>query len=190
MKTKLIILVIAIVVIIGGIIGYKSYKASQYEKTRKEFIEQANKVTGLYITMCEGIREAWYGYIFEDKKYYSNNDGQLKTHRECLLEPNVDYCANFSQAIQKRMEWYESKITPEMQEPFYEAKRLYKEMTPPPSKFEETHRYVKQIYKAMDKLKELAENPTGNYREYTSNCNEGVEEYTSALKDLEIETDL
>ncbi len=190
MKTKLAILAIAIIIIIGGFIGYNSYKSAQYEKIRKEFVEQANNATGLYIAMCEGIREAWYGYIFEDKKYYSNNDGQLKTSRECMLESDVDYCANFSQAIQKKMEWYESKITPEMQAPFYEAKRLYKEMIPPPSKFEETHRYVKQIYKAMDKLKELAENPTGNLREYTSNCNECAEEYTSALKDLEIEADL
>ena len=186
MKTKLTILVIAIVIIIGGIIGYNSYKASQYERTRKEFVIQASKAAGVYITLCNDIREVWYRYIFKNEKYYDPTDGMFMN----WSTENTIYCSNFSEAIQKRMEWQEAKITPEMREPFYEARRLYKEMTPPPSKFEGTHRYVKQMYKAMDKLKELAENPTGNLQEYTSNCNLCVEEYTSALKDLEIEADL
>lgn len=190
MKKYIIITIAAFAVFAIAFGGYKSYKASQYEKNRKEFVVQANKATGLYITMCEGIRQVWYDYIFEDKKYYDPEDGTFLNGRTFRANKEEIYCSDFSEAIQKRMEWYAEKLTPEMREPFVEARRLYKAMTPPPGKFEETHKYVKQMFKAMDKLKEYAENPTGNYREYASSCNECVEEYTSALKDLEIESDI
>lgn len=190
MKKYVIIAVTAIILLTFAFFGHKQYQSSKYEKNRKEFVTQANKATGLYITMCEGIRQVWYDYIFENKKYYDPEDGTFLNGRTFRAGKEEIYCSNFSEAIQKRMEWYETKITPEMSESFAEAKRLYKEMTPPPSEFEETHRYVKQMFKAMDKLKDYAESPTGNYREYTSGCNECVEEYTSALKDLEIESDM
>ncbi len=190
MKKYIIIATVAIFIVAVSIVAYNHYKSHKYEKNRKEFIEQANKATGLYITMCEGIRQVWHDYIFEDKKYYDPEDGTFLNGRTFRTGKYEVYCSNFSEAIQKRMEWYDKKLTPEMREPFAEAKRLYKAMTPPMSKFEETHKYVKQMFKAMNKLKEYAENPTGNYREYARGCNEYVEEYTSALKDLEIEVDI
>lgn len=188
MKKYLRIVIALTTVFVIAFCGHRHYKTSKYEKNRKEFIAQANKATGLYVTMCEGIREVWYEYIFEDKKYYDPEDGTFLNGRTFRTGKEEVYCSNFNEAIQKRMAWYDQKLTPEMRQPFAEAKRLYKAMTPPPSKFEETHKYIKQMFKAMDKLKEYAEHPTGNYREYTSGCNKSVEDYTSALKDLEIES--
>lgn len=191
MKKYIILAVAAAVILIAAICGYNSYESSKYERNRKEFITQASEAMGLYITLCEDIRHVWYNYIFEKKIYFIPATGEFKSASDRFyVDDDEVWCQNFSDAIQKRIEWQSKKISPEMREPFTEAKRLYKAMTPPPSEFEETHGYVKQMFKSMDKLKELAENPTGNYREYATNCNQCVEAYTSALKDLEIEAEI
>ena len=63
-------------------------------------------------------------------------------------------------------------------------------MTPPPGKYKEIHVYVKQMFKAMERLHELSENPKGNLSSYSSECNDAVNEYTSALSDLTNECDI
>ena len=46
------------------------------------------------------------------------------------------------------------------------------------------------MFKAMDRLHTLSEDPTGNLSTYSSNCNQAVEEYTSSLSDLTNECDI
>ena len=46
------------------------------------------------------------------------------------------------------------------------------------------------MFKAMERLYELSENPKGNLSSYSSDCNEAVDEFTSALSDLTNECDI
>ena len=49
---------------------------------------------------------------------------------------------------------------------------------------------MKQMFKAMERLHELSENPKGNLSSYSSDCNDAVNDYTSALSDLSNECDI
>lgn len=181
------LVVVATIILSVGIILFLNYRSTkQYEKNLKEFVVEASKSAMTSGYVCEDLRSVWSGYIFDDKKYYKRSTG---TFTRSSWEAD-DYCSDFSEAVNKKIKWNEEHLSSELSEPYYTAKRLYKEMTPPPGKYKDTHVYVKNMFKAMEKLHDLSTNPTGNLSSYSSNVNETLEEFTSALSDLNIESDI
>lgn len=164
----------------------KHNKEKAYEKNLKEFIAESGKASMAAAYICEDLRTIWYDYIFEDKEYFDRSTGNFTKS----WGSGDTYCSNFSEAVNKKISWNREHLPSSITEPYYKAKRIYKEMTPPPSKYKDLHVYVKQMFKAMERLHSLSEDPTGNLSTYSSNCNQAVEEYTSSLSDLTNESDI
>lgn len=183
-----IITIVAVAACIVLVIVFinKHNKEKAYEENLKEFIVESGKASMASAYICEDLRTIWHDYIFEDKEYFNRSTGNFTKS----WGAGDTYCSNFSEAVNKKISWNKEHLPYSITEPYYKAKRLYKEMTPPPSKYKDLHVYVKQMFKAMDRLHTLSEDPTGNLSTYSSNCNQAVEEYTSSLSDLTNECDI
>lgn len=164
----------------------KHSKEKAYEENLKEFIVESGKASMASAYICEDLRTIWHDYIFEDKEFFDRSSGTFTQS----WGSGDTYCSSFSEAVNKKIAWNKEHLPSSITEPYYKAKRLYKEMTPPPSKYKDVHVYVKQMFKAMERLHGLSEDPTGNLSTYSSNCNQAVEEYTSSLSDLTNECDI
>lgn len=186
-----IITIIGIVVIVClGVYLFKKVQAERnYEKNLSEFVVESGKASMAAGYICDDLKTVWQQYIFDDKEYFNKSTGNFTTSWNSYGSDYV-YCSDFSEAVNKKIKWNEENLPSTITEPYYTAKRLYKEMTPAPDKYKDIHVYVKQMFKAMEHLHELSSNPTGNLSTYSSNCNEAVEEYTSALSDLTNESDI
>lgn len=183
--------IITIAAIIAGIVLAivfisKHGKEKEYEENLKEFIVESSKSSMASAYICEDLRKIWHDYIFEDKEYFDRSTGTFSKR----WGSGYTYCSNFSEAVNKKIAWNKENLPSTLTEPYYNAKRLYKAMTPPPGKYKDIHVYVKQMFKAMERLHELSTNPTGNLSTYSTNCNQAVEDYTSALSDLTNECDI
>ena len=183
-----IITLVAVVVCIVLAIVFinKHNKEKHYEENLREFIVESGKASMASAYICEDLRTIWHDYIFDDKEYFDRTTGSFTTS----WGSGSIYCSNFSEAVNKKVTWNKENLPSSISEPYYKAKRLYKEMTPPPGKYKDVHVYVKQMFKAMERLHSLSEDPTGNLSTYSSNCNQAVEEYTSSLSDLTNECDI
>lgn len=164
----------------------KHNKEKAYEENLKEFIVESGKSSMASAYICEDLRTIWHDYIFEDKEYFDSSTGSFTKS----WGSGDTYCSDFSEAVNKKIAWNKKNLPSTITEPYYNAKRLYKEMTPPPSKYKELHVYVKQMFKAMERLHDLSQDPTGNLSTFSSNCNQAVEEYASAMSDLTNECDI
>ena len=176
--------VACIVLVIVFINKYSKEKA--YEENLKEFIIESGKASMVSAYICEDIHTIWRDYIFENKVYFDNSSGNITKS----WGAGYTYCSNVSEAVNNKIAWNKEHLPSSIAEPYYKAKRLYKEMTPPPGKYKDVHVYVKQMFKAMERLHSLSEDPTGNLPTYSSNCNQAAEEYTSSLTDLTNECDI
>ena len=189
LKSKIGICVMAAILIVGvlAFVFIKKYtNEKNYEKNLKEFVIESGKSSMASAYICDDLRKVWQEYIFDDKEYFNRSTGTFTKYSY----DGDEYCSDFSEAVNIKIRWNESHLTSELTEPYRTAKRLYKEMTPPPGKYKEIHVYVKQMFKAMERLHELSENPKGNLSSYSSECNDAVNEYTSALSDLTNECDI
>lgn len=164
----------------------KLSKESEYQSNLKEFVLESGKASMTSVYICEDLRSIWHDYIFKDKYYFINSSGSFTNNSY----NGDEYCSSFSDAVNRKIRWNERNLPSTLTEPYKKAKELYKELTPPPSKYKDIHVYVKQMFKAMEKLHELSIDPTGNLSTYSSNCNSAVEEYTSALSDLTNESNI
>ncbi len=191
LKSKVGICVMAAILILGvlAVVFIKKYNNEKdYEKNLKEFFIESNKSSMASAYICDDLRKIWQEYIFDDKEYFKCSTGTF-----CTLTDSSDddeYCSDFSDAVNRKIRWNEEHLSYELTEPYRKARRLYKDMTPAPDKYKEIHTYVKQMFKAMERLYELSENPKGNLSSYSSDCNEAVDEFTSALSDLTNECDI
>lgn len=187
--SKVGIISIIAIIVVGGISWWfisKTTSEKEYENKLKEFVIESGKASMASAYVCEDLRSIWHDYIFEDKEYFKNSTGTFTRYSY----DGDEYCSDFSAAVNRKIRWNEKNLPSTLTDPYFKAKRLYKEMAPPPTKYKDTHVYVKQMFKAMERLHELSTNPTGNLSAYSSNCNEAVEDYTSALSDLTNETDI
>lgn len=184
MKKEITIAVLVVAAV--GFIGYSQYKTFRYKKNLKEFREQSLTSIARSRYICEDLRKVWYGYIFDDEKYFDSSSGEF--YKRSYYGDDCEYCSNFSEAVHKKIEWFEAKLPNDIDQPYYIARTLYKKITPPPSKYKEAHIYVKQMFKAMERLHELSESPKGNLSSYIDNCNECMDDFSSAMQDLTIET--
>ena len=128
------------------------------------------------------------------KKFY-NEKNYEKNLKEFVVESSKSamasaYICDDLRKVWQEYIWNDENLPSKLKEPYRNAKRLYKEMTPPPGKYKEIHAYVKQIFKSMERLQELAENPTGNLTSFSADCNTAGNEFTSALSDLTNECDI
>lgn len=183
-----IITLVAVVVCIVLAIVFinKHNKEKHYEENLKEFIVESGKSSMASAYICEDLRTIWHDYIFNNKEYFDQSTGSFTSS----WGSGGTYCSNFSEAVNKKVAWNKEHLPSSISETYYKAKRLYKEMTPPPGKYKDVHVYVKQMFKAMERIHSLSEDPTGNLSTYSSNCNQAVEEYTSSLSDLTNECDI
>lgn len=180
------IAVIVVCVILAVLFINKRNNEKHYEENLKDFMVEAGKSSIASAYICEDLQTVWHDYIFEDKEYFDRSTGTF-TDR---WGHGDTYCSNFSEAVNKKIAWNENHLPTALTEPYYKAKSLYKEMTPPPGKYKDIHVYVKQIFKAMERIHDLSQNPTGNLSTYSSNCNQALDEYSSALSDLTNECDI
>lgn len=188
-KSKTGICTIAAILVVGilSFVFIKKYiNEKNYEKNLKEFIIESGKASIASSYICDDLRKIWQEYIFDDKEYFDSTTGTFGTYSSYGNE----YCSDFSEAVHRKIQWNDENLSNNLKEPYRTAKRIYKEMTPPPGKYKEIHTYVKQMFKAMERLHDLSENPTGNLSSFSSECNEAVNEYSSALSDLTTETDI
>lgn len=188
LKSKVGICVMAAILILGvlAFVFIKKYNNEKdYEKNLKEFFIESNKSSMASAYICDDLRKIWQEYIFDDKKYFKRSTGTFTDSSD-----GDEYCSDFSDAVNRKIRWNEEHLSSELTEPYRKARRLYKDMTPAPDKYKEIHTYVKQMFKAMERLYELSENPKGNLSSYSSDCNEAVNEFTSALSDLTNECDI
>lgn len=188
-KSKVGICVLVAILIVGVltiIFVKKFYNEKNYEKNLKEFVVESSKSAMASAYICDDLRKVWQEYIFDDKEYFIRSSG---TFTQSAFEAD-EYCSNFSEAVNRKIRWNDENLPSKLKEPYRNAKRLYKEMTPPPGKYKEIHAYVKQIFKSMERLEELAENPTGNLTSFSADCNTAGNEFTSALSDLTNECDI
>lgn len=200
LKSKVGICVIAISVI-AGVLAFVFIKGNTeedeyaketelaneaYKKNLKEFVIKSTSSVISSALICDVVRSVWHNYIFEDMEYFDEATGTFSR----VGYYGCEHCANFSEAVQRIVLWHKKRSSSKENEDYLKAKELYKKMTPPPSKYKETHIYVKQIFKAMEKLHDLSENPRGNFSSYSAECNSAVNECTSALEDLHYECDI
>ncbi len=178
--------IIALVATIAIIAISTAHSEQSYKKNLKAFIEESTKSTLASSYICEDLRSIWSGYIFDDRKYFVNSTGSFTSYGYDADE----YCPNFSEAVNRKIKWNNTHLPAEITQCYDKAKELYKEMTPAPGKYSDIHVYVKQMYKAMERLHELSQNPTGNLSSFTDSVNEELEKYTSALSDLTTESDI
>ena len=189
LKSKWLIISFVVVIISGASVWYiinKSLTEKEYQQNLKEFVLESGKASMALAYICEDLRSIWHDYIFEDKEYFINSSGTFT--RYCY--DGDEYCSNFSEAVNRKIRWNEKNLPSTIFESYEKAKRLYKEMTPPISRYKDIHVYIKQMFKAMERLHELSHNPTCNLSTYSSECNSAVTEYTSALSDLTNESNI
>ena len=183
LKSKIGICFMATILIVGVLTAFlinKYDNERKYEKNLKEFIIESGKSIIFDTYLCDNLHTVWQEYIFDDKVYFNNSNGTFSKY----YSYDNEYCSNFSEAVNRKIQWNKGQQTFELTEFYRKAERLYKDMTPPPGKYKEIHTYVKQIFKAMERLHDLSENPTGNLSTYSSYYTDAVNDYSSALSDL------
>lgn len=180
-SVSILILAVLVFVLIKKYTNEKSY-----EKHLKEFVTEAETSSIASAYICDDLRKVWQEYIFDDKEFFNQADGTFSKY----YSDDYEYCSNFSEAVNRKIRWNEDHLSSGLNDSYLTAKRLYKEMTPPPSKYKDIHTYVKQMFKAMERLHELSVNPEGNFSSYSSDCNTTANEFTSALSDLTNESDI
>ncbi len=189
LKSKWLIISFVVVLISGVLVWYiisKSLTEKEYQQNLKEFVLESGKASMASAYICEDLRSIWHDYIFENKEYFINSSGTFTRYSY----DGDEYCSNFSEAVNRKIRWNEKNLPSTIFKSYEKAKRLYKELTPPISKYKDIHAYIKQMFKAMERLHELSLNPTGNLSTYSSECNSAVTEYTSALSDLTNESNI
>ena len=186
-KKQIIIALSAIAIIVIGVIGYNSYRTSQYEKHVAEFKENAYKLYVLSGYMCSEVNSVWRGYIFDDKKCFNTKSGQsLKWSYSS--EENVVYCSNFSEIIAKLENFYSSHGITDLADSYRKnMKHAFEQMTPPPGKYKDVHNTMQKMYNSVNTLYKSATSPDGSLQTYTTSVNETAENFNEAFEQSEIE---
>lgn len=183
MNKKLLIVSLSIILIIGGIFGYKYYNENQYKKHINSFVVEAYKSYILSCVMCEGISTAWQQYIFDDKKYFDTLTGRI-THYDI----GRVYCSNFSDAIHKLCTYYSDKgYINLLNQSYDEAKCNLKSVKNIPKKHIDLQHTIKNLFITLSSLRDYSISPEGNLTSYNSKCNELASDFKAVLNSLEIE---
>lgn len=185
-KKQILIGVVALIIIVGGIIGLNFYHRQQYEKkliqTSEDMINlgaDSEKVVNNYITIWSGLARGNYNYdwtrpyiatlIGIDPNEFVNNTSPLKLDDKalgfndglkCYKEYNVNTGVNDS--IINRMNGIEKNIS---------------ELNNPPSKYKESYNSLLDMYTNLKNFVDLTIDPSGSlisYRNDTGNLDTKV----------------
>ncbi|MFG6330687.1 MAG: zinc ribbon domain-containing protein [Lachnospiraceae bacterium] len=188
-KTKKIIIgiIIAIIICVGGGIGYKIYsdnKAEQlYRESYNEYIDNLGQVKILMLSggsdaesLCNLTLRVWGNAIYEDKddetdKYTRPNGYFVKDFNEALVNLYVD------SETKDNIEGIEGNQV--------SVKELIKKLQNPPEDLDKCYDTVSDLYEAYKTLTDLAINPSGNYSGFSTKKSDAVSDFMSAYEKLD-----
>ena len=168
-KKVKILIVLAILLIIGGVAGFFIVRNILDNKSQQEYMDNmttasSKMLAGAAKAESTGgmIHDVWYNTIHEvdDKK----TDKYTKSGKKF----NDDF--NTSLALYMISDEY-TKASKEIKDNQNEVQNLMKELINPPEKYKEAYNALKNYYDAYLKLTNCAINPTGNLSSYTSEFN-------------------
>ena len=191
-RTKQIILIIvtALIICLGGGIGFKIYsdikEEQNYQKSYNEYIDNLEAVQILMLTggsdaetLCNLTSRVWYNAIYKEEssttdKYTRENNGS---------GPFYD---DFNDAL---INLYSASSTintiSDIESNQASVKELMKKLQNPPKGLDKCYDTVSDLYDAYKTLTDLAISPSGSYNEFNGNKNDVVSEFMSAYEKLD-----
>lgn len=188
-KTKKIIvgIIIAIVICVGGGIGYKIYsdnKAEQiYRESYNEYIDNLGQVQILMLSggsdaesLCNLTLRVWGNAIYENK----DNETDKYT------KPKGYFVSDFNEALVNLYADSETKDTiDDIENNQVSVKELIKKLQNPPEGLDKCYDTVSDLYEAYKMLTDLAINPSGNYSGFSTKKSDAVSDFMSAYEKLD-----
>lgn len=188
-KTKKIIIgiIIAIIICVGGGIGYKIYsdnKAEQlYRESYNEYIDNLGQVQILMLSggsdaesLCNLTLRVWGNAIYEDK----DNETDKYTR------PNGYFVSDFNEALGNLYADSQTKDTiDDIENNQASVKELIKKLQNPPEGLDKCYDTVSDLYEAYKTLTDLAINPSGNYSGFSTKKSDAVSDFMSAYEKLD-----
>lgn len=188
-KTKKIIvgIMIAILICVGGGIGYKIYldnNAKQiYIESYNEYINNLGKVQILMLSggsdaesLCNLILRVWGNAIYE------NRDNETDKY----TRPNGYFVSDFNLALANLFVDSETKDTiDDIENNQASVKELIKKLQNPPEGLDKCYDMVSDLNQAYITLTDLAINPSGNYSGFSTKKSDAVSDFMSAYEKLD-----
>ncbi len=185
-KKVIVGIIIAIIICIGGGIGYKIYsdnKAEQiYRESYNEYIDNLGKVQILMLTggseaesLCNLALRVWGNAISEDSDSETDKytrDGIFWNDFNTALA-NL-YADSSTTTKVSNIESNQSSV-----------KDLIKKLQNPPEGLDKCYDTVSDLYEAYKILTDLAINPSGSYRDFGTNKSDAVSDFMSAYEKLD-----
>ncbi len=188
-KTKKIIIgiIIAIIICVGGGVGYKIYsdnKAEQlYRESYNEYIDNLGQAQILMLSsgsdaelLCNLTLRVWGNAISEDSdnetdKYTKNKYGVWNDFNTALANLYAD-----SSTTRKVSNIKSNQSS---------VKDLIKKLQNPPEGLEKCYDTVSDLYEAYKILTDLAISPSGSYRDFGTKKSDAVSDFMSAYEKLD-----
>lgn len=188
-KTQKIIIgiIIAVILCIGGGIGYKIYsdnKAEQiYIEAYNEYIDNLKKVQILMLSggsdaesLCNLTLRVWGNAIFEEKD----------SETDKYTRPDGYFVSDFNEALANLYFDSDTNDTIEDIEDNQAAvKEIIKKLQNPPEGLDKCYDTVSDLYEAYKTLTDLAINPSGNYNGFSTKKSDAVSDFMSAYEKLD-----
>lgn len=188
-KTKKIIIgiIIAIIICVGGGIGYKIYsdnKAEQlYKESYNEYIDNLGQVQILMLSggsdaesLCNLTLRVWGNAISKDSD--SETDKYTKKDKWNFNDFNTALANLYADSsTTKKVSDIESNQS--------SVKDLIKKLQNPPEGLDKCYDTVSDLYEAYKILTDLAINPSGSYRDFGTKKSDAVSDFMSAYEKLD-----
>lgn len=186
-KKTIIAIIIAVIICVGGGVGYKIYsdnKAEQlYKESYNEYIDNLGQVQILMLSggseaesLCNLTLRVWGNAIYEDK-----DDETDKYTR-----PNGYFVSDFNEALANL--YVDSKTRDSIEnieDNQASVKELIKKLQNPPDGLDKCYDTVSDLYEAYKSLTDLAINPSGNYSGFSTKKSDAVSDFMLAYEKLD-----
>lgn len=188
-KTQKIIIgiVIALVLCVGGGIGYKVYsdsKAEQiYREAYNEYITNLERAQMLMLSggsdaesLCNLALRVWGNSIYE------KSDAETDKY----TKPRGFFHGDFNDALANLYADSSTMTTvSNIEINKTSVKDLMKKLQNPPEELEKCYDTVSELYESYNMLTDLAVSPSGNYSSFSSNKNDAVSDFMSIYEKLD-----
>ena len=188
-KTKKIIvgIIIAIIICVGGGIGYKIYsnnKAEQiYRESYNEYIDNLRQVQILMLSgggdaesLCNLTLRVWGNAI--SKSADSETDKYTIKDKWSFYDFNTALANLYADSsTTKKVSNIESSQS--------SVKDLIKKLQNPPEGLDKCYNTVSDLYEAYKVLTDMAKDPSGNYRDFGTKKSNAVSDFMSAYEKLD-----
>ncbi len=187
-KKYIIITIIVAVLVAVGVVAASVIKSNQSAKISAEYSDNLKLAT---TTMLIGASEAesagnliksvWYNTIYE--KWDSETDAYTRSNGYGFNDDfNDSISALFSDSS------FKSKLS-SIASNQETVSDLMKALQNPPEEYKEAYAAIKEYYDAYIELTELAINPSGSYKTYSSNFSDADTETVNCYKAMKIYVD-